>query len=171
MRESRPLHLLAAAGLGLVLGYVVAKGFELGGGQALPVPWSAMVLLTAIAVSVLVVAWPVRRWNRGKRDRRFDPLRAARAAVLAKAAAHSGSALVGWFLGQGIAVVGDLTIEPRRDRFTLALVAVLLATAVTASGLVAERWCRRRPDRDDDAGRPDPTDPWKNGPHGGTVRE
>ncbi len=151
MRQSRPPHLLAAAGIGLVVGFGVARAFEAGGGQALPVPWTALVLMTAMAVAVLVVAWPVRRWNRGKRDRRFDPLRAARAAVLAKAAAHSGAALVGWFLGQGLAVVGDLTIEPRRDRFTLALVAVLVATAVTTAGLVAERWCRRRPDRDDDA--------------------
>ena len=70
--------------------------------------------------------------------------------MLAKAASHAGAALIGWFAGQGLAVVGDLTIEPRRDRFTVALVAVLLAAAVTVSGLVAERWCRRT-DSDDDA--------------------
>jgi hypothetical protein len=149
VNASDPRHLLAAAGVGAVLGFVVAKAFERSGGSALPVPWTALLLLAAIAVAVLVVAWPVRRWNHGRRDRRFDALRAARAAVLAKAASHSGAALMGWFAGQGLAVAGDLAIEPRRDRFTLALAAVLLAAAVTAAGLVAERWCRRRPDDDE----------------------
>ena len=150
MRASRPRHLLAAVGVGAVLGFVVAKVFERSGGSALPVPWTALVLMASMAVAVLVVAWPVRRWNRGRRDRGLDALRAARAAVLAKAASHSGAALIGWFAGQGLAVAGDLAIEPRRDRFTVALVAVLLAAAVTAAGLVAERWCRRRPGPDEE---------------------
>lgn len=149
MNASRPRHLLAAAGVGAVLGFVVAKVFERSGGSALPVPWTALVLMLGIAVAVLVVAWPVRRWTRGRRDPSFDALRAARAAVLAKAASHSGAALIGWFAGQGLAVAGDLAIEPRRDRFTVALVAVLLAAAVTGAGLVAERWCRRPPDPDE----------------------
>ena len=160
MTGSRPKVLVVAALVAAVLGFAVAQSFEARGGQPLPVPWTALVLLLAMAVSVLVVAWPVRRWNRGDRSRPLDPLRAARAAVLAKAASHAGAALIGWFAGQGLAVVGDLTIEPRRDRFTVALVAVLLAAAVTVSGLVAERWCRRRPDPDerdqrDDRGRDD----------------
>ena len=149
MTGSRPKVLVLAALVAAVLGFAAAQAFEARGGQPLPVPWTALVLLLAMAVSVLVVAWPVRRWNRGDRARRLDPLRAARAAVLAKAASHAGAALIGWFGGQGLAVVGDLTIEPRRDRFTVALVAVLLAAAVAVAGLVAERWCRRRPDPDE----------------------
>jgi predicted Co/Zn/Cd cation transporter (cation efflux family) len=146
---TQPRHLLVGALVAGVLGFVVDRWVESSGGSPLPVPWSALVGMVAIAVGVVVVAWPVRRWNRGDRSRRLDPLRAARAAVLAKAASLSGAILVGWFAGQGLGALGDLTIEPRRDRFVLAMVAVLVATLVLVAGLVGQRWCRRPPDEDE----------------------
>jgi hypothetical protein len=106
--------------------------------------------MAAIAVSVLALAWPVRQWNRGRRDRALDPLRAARAAVLAKAASHCGALVSGWYLGQALVLVSDLAIEPRKDRFVLAVVAVLAALVVVVAGLVAEHWCRLPEDKSDD---------------------
>ena len=149
MRGTQPRHLLVGAGVAAVLGFVVARWVESSGGSPLPVPWSALAGMVAIAAGVVIVAWPVRRWNHGDRSRRLDPLRAARAAVLAKAASLSGAILVGWFAGQGAAALGDLTIEPRRGRFVLAMVAVLVATLVLVAGLVGQRWCRRPPDEDE----------------------
>lgn len=119
------------------------------GGGPVPTPWSALVAMAVIAVSVLVVAWPVRRWNAGVRDRRLDPLRAARAAVLAKAASHCGALLVGWYLAQGLVVAGDLGIQPRRERFVASGIALLVAVCVVVAGQVAERWCRLPEDPDD----------------------
>lgn len=150
MTTSRPKILLLAAFAATVVSFVLARFRESTGGTPLPVPWSAVVGMLAIALSVLVVAWPVRRWNAGRRDRRLDPLRAARAAVLAKAASHCGALLCGWFLGAALAVAGNLGIEPRRERFVLALVALGVAGGVAAAGLVAERWCRLPQDHDDD---------------------
>jgi hypothetical protein len=122
------------------------------GGGPVPTPWSALVAMVVIAVSVLVVAWPVRRWISGVRDRRLDPLRAARAAVLAKAASHCGALLVGWYLAQALVVVGDLGLLPRRDRFVASGIALVVAVGVVVAGKVGERWCRLPEDPDDPDG-------------------
>lgn len=149
MTGSRPGVLALLAAVATVVGFAVVRVWESSGGRSLPLPFTAIVAMAAIAVSVLALAWPVRRWNAGRRDRPLDPLRAARAAVLAKAASHCGALVSGWYLGQALVLVADLEIEPRRDRFVLAVVAVLAAVGVVAAGLVAERWCRL-PDQPDD---------------------
>ena len=152
MTGSRPRVLALLALVTTLLGFVAVRLWERSGGGPLPLPWTAVVAMAAIAVSVLALAWPVRRWNAGRRDRPLDPLRAARAAVLAKAASHCGALVSGWYLGQALVLVSDLAIEPRRDRFVLAVVAVLAALVVVAAGLVAEHWCRlpdEPPDEDD----------------------
>lgn len=141
--------------LAAVVTVVVVAGltvWESVGGGPLPTPWTALVAMVVIAVAVLVVAWPVRRWNAGVRDRRFDPLRAARAAVLAKASSHCGALLVGWYAGQALVVVGDLGIEPRRDRFVGSVTALVAAVGVVVAGHVAERWCRLPEDHDGEGG-------------------
>jgi hypothetical protein len=125
-----------------------------------PIPGLAVAALVVIAVAVLAVGEPVRRWNSGDRSRRLDPLRAARTVVLAQASALAGAALAGWYAGQAVLVVGELAIEPRRDRFVAALLATGGALAMVAAGLVVQRWCRLPPEDDDDtrpapSGRPD----------------
>ena len=143
-RVLAPLAVVAA-----VVGFSAMRVWESSGHGAFPLPRSALVGMLVIAAAVLVVGWPVRRWNNGERDRRLDPLRAARTAVLAKASSHSGALLAGWYAGQALVVVPDLAIEPRRDRLVLAVLAVLAAAVMVAAGLVAERWCRL-PDDDED---------------------
>jgi Protein of unknown function (DUF3180) len=150
--RTRTLALLAL--VGAVLGWSVTRVLESGGG-VMPLPLTALGAMLVIAVAVLVVGWPVRRWTRGDRSRRLDPLRAARTAVLAKAASHSGALLAGWYLGQGLTLLGDLHIEPRRDRLLLAGLAVLTALLMVTAGLVTERWCRL-PHGDDDPDAPGP---------------
>lgn len=150
MTASRPRVLALLAMLATLLGFVSVRLWESSGGGSLPLPWTAVVAMAAIAVSVLALAWPVRQWNAGRRDRALDPLRAARAAVMAKAASHCGALVSGWYLGQALVLVSDLAVEPRRDRFVLAVGAVLAALVVVAAGLVAEQWCRLPDDRSDD---------------------
>ncbi len=150
MTGSRPRVLVLLAVSAVVVGFAVVRAWESSGGRPLPLPWTALVAMAAIGVSVLALAWPVRRWNAGHRDRPLDPLRAARAAVLAKAASHCGALVSGWYLGQSLVLVTDLDIQPRRDRFVLAAVAVVAALGVVAAGLVAEHWCRLPDDPDDE---------------------
>ncbi len=155
MTPTKPQTLLLIALVTTVLGFALARVWEAAGARPLPVPWTAVLGMLVIAVAVLVVTWPVRRWNAGHRDRRLDPLRAARSVVLAKAASMCGALLGGWYLGQALVVLGDLGIEPRRERFAAAVLSVLAAVAVLVAGLVAERWCRLPPDSDDGDGRDD----------------
>lgn len=148
MRATRWQSLVVAALVTTVVVFALLTVYESRGGSPLPTPWPAMLAMLVIAVAVLVVAWPVRRWTAGRRDRRLDPLRAARAAVLAQAASYCGALLVGWYAGQALVVVGDLGLEPRRDRFVGSVVALLVAVGVVVAGQVAERWCRLPSDPD-----------------------
>lgn len=149
MTATRIRVLALLAFVAAVVGFSTVRVWESAGRGAFPLPWSALAGMLVIAAAVLVVGWPVRRWNAGHRDRRLDPLRAARAAVLAKASSLAGALLVGWYTGQGLVVLPDLAIEPRRERLVVSALAVAAAATMVAAGLVAERWCRLREDEED----------------------
>lgn len=152
MRATRRRHLAATAAVVGVVGFSVLGMWESRGGTGLPLPWLAVVALLVVAGGVLLVGRPVRRWSAGHRDRPLDPLRAARTVVLAKACAIAGAALSGWYAAQALLVAGDLAIEPRRERFVLAVLATLAALAMVVAGLVVEHWCRLPDDDEDDDG-------------------
>jgi hypothetical protein len=121
-----------------------------GSGQdPLPLPWTAVAGTAALAAAVLSLGVPVRRWVAGRRDRPLDPLYAARAFVLAKAAAYGGAVLTGWYAGQALALLPDV-VGVRRTKLVLALLAAVAAVGVSAAGLVVQRWCRVPPSDDDD---------------------
>lgn len=110
----------------------------------------AGLLLLVMGGLVLWLARPIRRYLQGRATTPLDPLRAARTVVLAQAAALTGSAAVGWYAGQLVVVLGDLSLVANRSRlFSLALL-VLASIAVAAAGLVAQRWCRIEPPDEDD---------------------
>jgi hypothetical protein len=146
-----PARLRVMLLIALVVGagtWAVLDAREASGASVPPVPWTAAVAVGLLAVAVLVSGLEVRRWVVGRRERPMDPLLAARIAVLAKAAAYSGSALVGWYLAQAVVVLPDLVGE-RRTRLVLALVSAVVSGGLGAAGLVAQRWCRRPPDATD----------------------
>jgi hypothetical protein len=123
------------------------------------VPWSVVLVCLVISGGVLRMGWQVRQFLRGERPD-LDPIRAARTAVLAKASCHTGAILVGWYLAQVLLVLGDLEIEPRRDRAVAAAVATLGAGVLALTGLVVEHLCQVPPPSDDaEKAGPDATDP------------
>ena len=141
---------LVAAGAGLVSFGVFALLTR--SGELVPrPPVLAGVLLVVMAGLVLWLARPVRRYLQGRATTSLDPLRAARTVVLAQAAALTGSAAAGWYAGQLVVVLTDLSLIANRSRILpLALLlgaGLLLATA----GLVAQRWCRVDPRDEDEA--------------------
>jgi len=122
-----------------------------GRGVILPrVPWPAAVATAATAVVVVAAGLPVRRWVRGPRERRLDPMVAMRTLVLAKAAAYGGALLAGWFGGQALVLLPEL-IGDRRSRFVLAVLAAAAAVGLAVAGLVVQGWCRVPPEDDDAA--------------------
>lgn len=137
-----------------VVSWVVLGALDSQGGTP-PLPWTAPAALVVIAAAVVSAGWPVRRWNQGHRDRPLDALRAARAAVLARASAVTGAALAGGYAGLALVLLPTVSIEPRRDRLLLALGAAVASLVLTAAGVLVERWCRLPPrDPDDTGGRP-----------------
>lgn len=146
----RARTLAALAVVAALLAGLIAWWMQTAGMDAIPVPWTTAVALLTVAVIVLGLGLPVRRWTRGDHSRALDPLRAARTVALAKAAGYGGAALCGWYFGLGIGLVADLAIAPREDRFIHAMGTALAAFAVCVVGLLVERWCRRPPDEDED---------------------
>ncbi|HEY6795961.1 MAG TPA: DUF3180 domain-containing protein [Kineosporiaceae bacterium] len=146
------LLVLAAVAL---TAWAVLDARQASGAAALPAPWTAAVAIALLSVAVLVTGLEVRRWVAGRRERPLDPLVAARIAVLAKAAAYAGGALVGWYLAQAAVVLPDLVGE-RRTRFMIALLSALAASGLSGAGFVVQTWCRRPPhdgeDSDDERG-------------------
>ena len=108
------------------------------------------VLLVVMGGLVLWLARPVRRYLQGRATTSLDPLRAARTVVLAQAAALTGSAAAGWYLGQLVVVLTDLSLEANRGRLLPLGALVVAGVALAAAGLVAQRWCRIDPPAEDD---------------------
>lgn len=159
MRRTRWQTLASITAVVTVAAWLVLRLLEGQGVTPPPVPWSVVLVCLVISAIVLRMGWAVRQFLRGKRPD-LDPLRAARTAVLAKASCHTGSLLLGWYLAQVLLVVGDLDIEPRRDRAVAAGVAALGAAVLAVAGLVVEHMCQVPPPSDDTAEGAGPdTDP------------
>jgi DMSO reductase anchor subunit len=114
-------------------------------GVTLPaVPLISSLVVLVIGGVVVVLGRQVRQYTQGVR-RRIDPLLAARTVVLAKASAHTGALLSGWYAGQVLLVVSDLDVPARRDVAVTAGLALLCTVALAVVGLVVERWCEISP--------------------------
>lgn len=152
--------LLLALGVAIVA-WIALRLWSRGGNELPMLPWSTPGVMALLAVAVLVVGWPVRRWTRGQRTQPLDPLRAARTVVLAKAAQYAGSLLTGWYVGQVLVIIPNLDVEPRRDMFVRGLVSAAAAVLVWVAGWLVERFCRvdRRDDEEPPAPGGEPSQP------------
>lgn len=145
-----PLALLAAVAFALTTAVLQVR--QAGGGVTSTPPLVTVVMTAGLALAVLVVAWPVRRWNAGERDRALNPLRAARTVALAKAAALAGAVLTGGWLGYVGVALPLVAVSTQPGRTAASAAVVLASIGLTVAGLVAERWCIIPPEDDDDAG-------------------
>jgi hypothetical protein len=141
--------LTVVAGVTTVLGFLVALLVTRDGTLLQRPPWVAGLLLVVMGGLVLWIARPVRHHLRSGRRTSVDALRAARTVVLAQAGALTGAAAAGWYLGQLLALLTDLSLVANRERllpFGLMTVASLL---LAGAGLVAQAWCRIEESDDD----------------------
>jgi hypothetical protein len=155
MTPARAATALLIALVSVSVCWVVLDLWTGSGGNPLPLSWPAVVGTVALVAVVIAAGLPVRTWVHGRRDRVLDPLVAARTAVLAKAAAYGGAALVGWYLSQALLVLPDL-VGARRERLIIALLAAAAAVGVSVAGFVVQHWCRIPPDDDETPGSPGP---------------
>ena len=146
--------LLVVALATTVLGYVAGLVITRDGTLLQRPPWGAGVLLVVMGGLVLWLARPVRRHLRSGNRTSLDALRAARTVTLAQAAALTGAAATGWYLGQVVVLLGDLSLVANQERLVPFGIMTLAAVVLAVCGMVAQAWCRI--DRDDD--EPPPAD-------------
>ncbi|MBM6405561.1 DUF3180 domain-containing protein [Phycicoccus sp. CSK15P-2] len=142
-------RMLLVVGLAaLVVGYLVAVVVIRDGSLLQRPPWGAGVLLVVMGGLVLGLARPVRKHLHSGARTSLDALRAARTVVLSQAAALTGAAAAGWYLGQLGGLLGDLSLVANQERLLPFGLLLLASVVLMVCGMVAQSWCRI--DRDDE---------------------
>src|SRR5690625_1429153 len=142
-RTSSP-PLLVWAVIGTVLAVVVDVVLESQGVSLPGLPWFAVIGMLVLAAILLVLGWPIKKWNDGDRTKEIDPIQAARVAVMAKASALTGAGLAGWYLGNaGYYFLSAPGI--RNDLAAGMLIAMIAAAALMIVGLIVEGFCEIPP--------------------------
>ena len=149
MRPARPGVLLATGFLAAVLTWSGLRAWTGTGGSEPQLVWRTTLTIGLLVVAVLGLGWPVRQWVRGEKGRRIDALRAARTAVLAKAATVAGALLAGVSAGFCAHYLPTLDIDARRGQFLVALADLVLSALLLVVGLVVQRYCRVPPEEDE----------------------
>lgn len=146
--------LFVVAAVTVVLGYGIGLVVTRDGSLLQRPAWPALALLVVMGALVLWIARPVRRHLRSGRRTSVEALRAARALVLAQAAALTGAAATGWYLGQLGVLVGDLSLVANQERLLSFGLALLASLVLTVCGMLAQSWCRidDRDERDEGDG-------------------
>jgi Protein of unknown function (DUF3180) len=144
-REIRVHTLALVAAVTGVIGFAVFALLTRDGSLVPRPSLLAGVLLVVMGGLVLWMARPVRRYLAGRATGTLDPLRAARVVVLAQAAALTGAAAAGWYAGQLAVVATDLSLVANQGRLLPLAALVVAAVALSAAGVVAQRWCRIDP--------------------------
>ncbi len=140
--------LLLVAAATTVLGFGVAVLITRDGTLLQRPPWVAGILLVVMAGLVVWLARPVRAHLRSGLRTSVDALRAARTVVLAQAAALTGAAAAGWYLGQVVHLLTDLSLVANQQRLVPFGLVFLASLVLVVAGMVAQAWCRI--DTDDD---------------------
>lgn len=153
MRPTRISLLAAVAAIAAVMGIALADLVDTIWGRSLPVPWSAV--LTIAAVAVALAGWTLSFRRRLKAaGREVDPFVAVRSAALAMAASRAGAITAGLFAGIGLWFGADPSTPVARERAVICAAGVLASLALVAAALWLEHICRITDDSDTGDGAP-----------------
>lgn len=114
------------------------------GGYTPEVGWLVLPVELLIAGVVLFLGLRVRQYLRGERPG-LDGLRAARTATLAKAAAYTGSLLLGWYGGQTFFWLSEVAVPAAGGFAIRAGLAFAGALVLAIVGMLTERMCQIPP--------------------------
>lgn len=158
MAATRWRTLLAVALVGAAVTWYLLRVLVGHGGMVPSVGWLVLPVELIIAMVVLRLGWSVRQYLHGNRPD-LDPVRAARTAVLAKAACYTGALLLGFYGGTVLALVTDLSVPGNGGRAGAAGLAAAGALVMAVVGLVVERFCRIPPPSDGQQEKAGPAEP------------
>ena len=156
MKRTAPLTLVACAVVGAAAGAVVDILLT-GAGRATFTPSIMLpILLVALGVACLALAWPIRRSVKDPHAPRVDPFRAVRVAALAKASSMLG-ALVGAFALGLLGFVLTRPVVPALGSMTEAIATAVGGAVLVVLALIAEHMCTLP--KDPDEREPDAPEP------------
>lgn len=142
--------LLAWSGVGLVLGWVVARFVYVARGEVASVPWSAALVLAVAGVALIFTAIRTRaRLERKEGTKPLPPLVGARLAALGVAASRVGAGVGGGYAGYAVFLLGDLTTDYRKQVALRCAFCVLGAVVLVVGALLLERVLRLPEDTDE----------------------
>jgi len=145
----------------VVSGVVAWAGLDLTASRAArftQVPWTVPAALVVVAVVVVLLAWPVRQYVKGKR-RQVDRLRAATVVALGKACTLAGSALSGLYGAVTLTLMAKV-IDGAPGRWAWQAGAALLgAIVLTVGGRLTEWFCQLPPSEGPPETQPDGSHP------------
>ena len=144
MQRTSSSTLAVWAVIGTVLAIVAAGVLESQGFSLPGLPWFAVIGMLVLSAILLLLGWPIKKWNDGDRTKEIDPLQAARVAIMAKASALTGAGLSGWYLGNaGYYFLSAPGI--RNDIAAGMLVAMISAAVLMIVGMIVEGFCEIPP--------------------------
>jgi hypothetical protein len=149
VKRTHASTLVAFTFAGLAFAYLGELALVSGGASALVPPVSLAITLVGVAAVVVAMAWPIRQAVRGSGERRIDPFRAARVAVLAKASSVTGALVLGVGLGITLFLLTRSVLPPAATVW-MGVATAIGAALLLAGGLVAEHFCTLPPDEPDD---------------------
>ncbi len=165
MKPTRPALLAGVTAACGVLAYAALRLWQHFGSPP-PVPLSAPITLAVLAAAVFGVALGLRARLRtyrearlramrgeprvdkhGRQPKAIDPLQAARALVLGKAAGLVGAVFGGMYGGYGLTLVNHLDISTYATEALRCLLAFVAGVALMAAALFLERILRVPPEQ------------------------
>ncbi len=141
MQPTRVSVLAAVAAIATVMGVAVADLVDTQLGRSIPIPWSAVLTIAAVAVALAGWALSFRRRLRAS-GTEVDPFVAVRSAALAMAASRAGAITAGLFAGIGLWFAADLSTPVARERAVVCAAGVVASLALVAAALWLEHICR-----------------------------
>ncbi|MGF3056124.1 DUF3180 domain-containing protein [Microbacterium sp. YY-01] len=152
MKRTSVIALVVAGVVGLAAGFLVDQLLTASGRATFSPSGGLPILLLLLAAALLALAWPVRRSVRSPGQRRVDPFRALRTAMLARASSLVGAGLVG-FAGGLIAFLYTRPIDPPLSMLMPAVGVAGSAAVLIVAALIAEAFCILPPDDGSSEGR------------------
>jgi hypothetical protein len=144
MNRTRVSQLALWGAVGLVADLGVHILLERSGAALPQVPWPAIVGMVALSLVLLLLGWPIKQWRDGDRETEIDPVKAARVAMLAKAAALAGAVLTGWYAGASVYLFASASGVRAGEGLGM-LAAVGAAALLMMTGLIVESFCSLPP--------------------------
>ncbi|RSX54886.1 hypothetical protein D2E26_0940 [Bifidobacterium dolichotidis] len=141
---------LVAAIIGFVGGILLQKFDEFFAVGVLGAPWFVAIIMVALGIVVICLAWQVHRYTTTEPRKRIElktisPERAVNTLVLAKALALAGAILLGWYCGQLVMCLGHAEAEYYKRVLFECIIAGSAALIDMVLGIISERLCEIPP--------------------------